>query len=512
MAFEPKTGLSKSKYTNFCKCPKNLWLNTYRPDLAEISATAQKRFEIGNQVGDLAMKFFGDFVEVTTYVDNSPEKGLDYSAMIQKTKECLANNVQNICEASFSYEGCYCAVDILRKTDTGYEIYEVKSSSDKDDKKPKMLCYAQDIALQKYVLEHCGIHVVGTYLVRINHEYVLEGNLDIKRLFSIKDMSEYVASEYAHIEENIQKARQTLSSETEPQVPISKNCSSPYDCNFWGYCTGQMPKPSVLDLYDDHRGVRWQCIQQGRYEFSELRNERLNDVQRMIVDCTIENREHIDKHQLQEFISGLTYPLYFFDFESVQPTVPVFQNTRPYQQIPFQYSLHIQNEPGAAPTHKEFLAESGENPLRKIAESICRDIPRDACVVAYNMNFEKARLKELASMFPDLSEHLMNIHDHIKDLLEPFKKGFCYMPAMKNSFSIKSVLPALFPNDPELDYHNLDGVHNGVEASDIFLKIKDMSPEDAARTRQNLLDYCGLDTFALVKVLDKLWEISDKRV
>ena len=162
----------------------------------------------------------------------------------------------------------------------------------------------------------------------------------------------------------------------------------------------------------------------------------------------------------------------------MQPVIPLFPGTKPYQQIPFQYSLHYIKSAGGPLLHKEFLAESGENPLQAIAEALCRDIPMNVCVTAYNKSFECSRIKELAGMFPDLSEHLLNIKENIKDLLDPFQAGHYYNRAMGGSFSIKSVLPAIFPDDPELNYHNLEGVHNGSEAMTIFPRIKAVNIEE----------------------------------
>lgn len=263
MPFTPRLGLSKSKYTNFCKCSKCLWLGTYHSELSEITESDQARFDAGNQVGDLAMGLFGDYVEVTSYVDGIPENGLDKAAMIEKTKARLADGTQNICEAAFSFDGNYCAVDILRKTSAGYEMYEVKSSSDSHDDPDKMLCYSQDIAYQKYVLEHCGIKVTGTYLVRINHDYVRGKELDIQGLFSITDMAERVAEEFAHVETRIKQARACLGKENPPDISIGKSCNTPYGCSFWGYCAKDLPQPSVLDLY---RGgaKKWEYLKQGK--------------------------------------------------------------------------------------------------------------------------------------------------------------------------------------------------------------------------------------------------------
>lgn len=192
----------------------------------------------------------------------------------------------------------------------------------------------------------------------------------------------------------------------------------------------------------------------------------------------------------------------------MQTAIPFCQGTKPYSQIVFQYSLHyIEHEHGEL-HHKEFLAESGPDPRRSVAEALCRDIPRDVCVTAYNKAFECTRIRELAEAFPDLAEHLLCIADNIQDLLIPFQKGYCYNRAMGGSFSIKSVLPALYPNDPLLDYHNLEGVHNGGEAMSLFPKIQHMNPEDKAKARENLLRYCELDTFAMVKVWEELVSVA----
>ena len=214
--------------------------------------------------------------------------------------------------------------------------------------------------------------------------------------------------------------------------------------------------------------------------------------------------QNIDREGIRKFLKTLDYPIYFLDFETMQLAIPQFPGTKPYQQIPFQYSLHYIEEQGGQLKHKEFLAESGEDPRRAIAESLCRDIPMDTCVTAYNKGFECGRLRELAELYPDLAPHLLNIRDNIRDLLTPFQSGFYYNRAMGGSFSIKSVLPAIFPDDPSLDYHNLEGVHNGGEAMALFPRIQDLPPEEQAAARKSLLEYCKLDTYAMVKVWEEL--------
>ena len=503
--------LSKSKYCGLWQCPKLAWLRQYKPEVAVIDETLQDRFDAGNAVGDLAMGLFGDYVEVTTY---NGEK-LDLKAMIDKTSSEMAKGTHNICEASFSYNGLYCAVDILRKTEDGWAIYEVKSStkhkeadgSYKEDKD----VYIADIAYQKYVLDHCGINVTGTYLVCLNGDYVFDGTLDLQQLFLISDTADQVRNEIQSIEHNLEIAERILTSDEEPDIDLDVHCMEPYVCAFWKYCSQHIPDESVFTIYKLGKKKKIEYYRNGWITYRDLIDNApiKNEKQLRQIEFGLEDKgTYIDKAEIAAFLQKLSYPLYFLDFETIQPVIPQYIGTRPYAQIPFQYSLHYIEEEGGELKHKEFLAESGTDPRRAIAAQLCADIPMNVCVTAYNKSFECTRIRELAETYPDLSEHLLNIRDNIVDLLDPFQSGWYYNRAMKGSFSIKSVLPAIFPDDPNLNYHNLEGVHNGGEAMTIFPKIKDMSPEEQQKARHNLLKYCELDTYAMVKVWEELVRAS----
>lgn len=493
---------SKSRYCLAWQCPKLLWLSKFKPELKPEDPSLQARFDEGNVVGDLAMNLFGDFTEVTAYKDDGK---LDLNKMQELTRECVANGVQNICEASFNYNGLYCAVDILRKEDDGYAIYEVKSSTHASH------IYAVDIAYQKYVLEHCGLNIVGTYLICINSDYIRGEELNIDELFQIIDMSDDVNNEYQNVPSLLKKAEQIYSLKSEPDVDIGLHCRDPYECAFWGYCTKNLPTPNVFDLYRMGFEKAIKHYKQGQISYNDLMFDggitNAKQLRQMLHQIS-EQKPDIDKDGIRDFLDTLSYPIYFLDFETTQAVIPEYEGIKPYQQIPFQYSLHYIEYEGGPLLHKEFLAESGTDPRRAIAERLCEDIPQNVCVTAYNKGFECGRIKELAATFPDLSDHLMNIQSNIKDLLTPFQSGYYYNKAMGGSFSIKSVLPALFPDDPALDYHNLEQIHNGGEAMSIFPKIKNMSPDEAEETRYNLLQYCKLDTYAMVKVWEKLIEAA----
>ena len=497
-------GISKSRYTTFCQCPKALWLRTYKPDAATPDPSLEARFEQGNEVGDLAMGLFGPFVEVTT---KNEDGSLDLAEMVKRTKQEMETGTEVICEASFTHEGNYCAVDILRKTADGWAIYEVKSSTykgDEDDTPDHLLVYSRDIAYQRWVLEQCGVNVTGTYLVRLNKFYRRGRELDIQQLFHIKDMWELVENEYPKVAHNVGVAMKVLEGE-EPTEPVAIHCHKPYACAFFDYCVGDIVKPNVFDLYRLNFKRKCELFNQGKVSFEDLRYEKLTPIQQLQIETQMNDTQLVTPEEIREFLKRLTYPLYFLDFETMQDAVPQYEGTSPYQQITFQYSLHWIEEEGGELKHTEYLGDSVNDPRRALAEKLCHDIPMGVCTTAYNKGFECGRLNELAQAFPDLKEHLLDISNNIVDLIEPFRKKMVYLPEMNGSFSIKHVLPALYPDDPELDYSNLEGsVHNGGDAMTIYPQIAQMTPAEADSARKSLLKYCKLDTLAMVKVWEKL--------
>lgn len=493
--------LSKSKYTRFCQCPKMLWLDKNKPEKAVLDESLERRFAEGTRVGDLAKSYFGKYVE-TLKAFETPNIPL----MLKKTKVFVSAGAQTICEAAFSAGGCYCAVDILHRENGGYAIYEVKSSTKVSE------VYIWDVAYQKYVLEKAGVKVTGAFVMHVNNRYVRDGDIDIHKLFVAEDVSGQVGTYYPHVEGLIARAKQTLSCAEEPAVRLGGQCKSPYDCAYWQYCSKEVysvPELSVFDLY--RIGFEKACglYNDGIVTFRDVINSgtKLNNTQKM----QVAEAEVKDKNAVKEFLDKLWTPLYFLDFETFQTCIPLYDGLSPYRQVPFQYSLHYFNgevEEGKDKIgHKEFLAEEGKDPRRVLAERLTDDIPANACVLAYNKSFECGRIAELAEDFPDLRDRLLAIKENIFDLLDVFRQGYVYNKEMGGSFSIKSVLPALFPDVPGLNYKNLEGVHNGTEATDAYLGLPELSPEEREIKRRELLEYCKLDTLAMVKIWQRLKEI-----
>lgn len=488
--------LSKSKYCSAVQCPKMLWLKANKPEEFDDSVMNQAVLQTGSEVGDLAMGLLGDFVEVP-FSKNLHE-------MIDKTKELINNGTPIICEASFAYGGLFFSADILKNLGNNeVELYEVKSSTEVH------WIYEHDVAYQYYVLSKLGYKVKKACLIHINNEYVRHGDLDLHQLFTIEDLTSIVEGMQDDVDSNIKRFTKYMEQTDEPEKDICEDCFDPYECGFWKYCTRNLPTPNIFDVARMRKKQKFKYYRDGIISFEDIQaSGTVSDSYMVQIDHELgADIPTIDKSGIEECLSTLSYPLFFLDFETFQPAIPLYDNSKPFQQIVFQYSLHYIEKEGDELKHKEYLAYPGEDPRRGVAEALCRDIPWNVCTTAYNMGFEKGRIKELAEIFPDLADHLMNIHDNIQDLMIPFQKKYYYNKAMQGSYSIKYVLPALFPDDPSLDYHNLEGVHNGGEASSTFMAMQKMDKDELEEWRINLLKYCGLDTYAMVKVWEALKDV-----
>lgn len=485
--------LSKSRYTLGVTCGKKLWLSCYKPEEA-VDTGNESVLDNGNKVGDLARGLFGDYVLIW-YNEN-------YAKMISDTEKVLANKPNIICEASFSYDGNFCSVDILKNDVDGVEIYEVKSSTGLKN------IYLEDVSYQTWVLNKLGIKVKKSYVIHVNSDYVREEKFDINKYFVINDVTDKINLDV--VENNVLVLKKIINNNSEPNIDLSTSCKDPYECPFFNYCTKDLVKPNIFDIgWRMGFKQKLDCYYNGIISFKDaLTKAKLNDKARVQVESFLNDLEPvINEEKIKDFLNNLTYPIYFLDFESFQEAIPSIVGTRPYQQICFQYSLHYLDEYGDL-FHEEYLSEDyNSDPMYGLCKSLCEAIPEDSCILVYNDSFEKGRLREMAMLYPEFKEHLMNIHDHIVDLLPIFRNQDYYIKEIGDGASIKQVLPALFPNDPKLDYHNLDDVHKGDEASNAYLSLKDLSEEEQEKLRYNMLKYCELDTYAMVKIYEKLKEI-----
>lgn len=481
--------LSKTLYIRGLQCKKFLWLTRNDPSVL-IPEDDQPWIAIGNKVGLLARHLFPAGKEVQL---SSPDE------QIKRTKEYINMGIKTIYEATFEFEGVMAMVDILLIDEEGLlEIYEVKSST-----KVKQT-HRNDLSLQYYILNGLGYKIKQSNIVCLNNKYIRKENLNIRELFKIKDSTEAVIKLQDSIPENIKSFKAIISG---PRIEnnVGKYCTIPYKCDAYRHCWDKIPSNSVLKISGLSMLKRLDFFTRGVTtinqidDFSDLKQQHIIQIQ-----SEMENSVHIDKKAVSAFLKELSYPLYHLDFESFQQAIPQWCGTSSYMNIPFQYSLHIEEEDGLL-NHKEFLADEGTDPRFELAKSLVEHIPRDVTILAYNMAFEKGIIKNLAESFPQYQDQLMAIHENVRDLMPLFKNKQYYSPEMKGSFSIKYVLPALVP-EMENAYKGLDLVHNGMEAMNLFPRLVHMNEEERQLNRAALLKYCELDTLAMVRILKVLRE------
>jgi len=481
-------GLSKSLYLKGKQCHKALWLHKYKPEFKDELTERQKAiFATGHEVGELACDLFPSGVMV-------PFEGLTVQGQIGMTAQAMADGQETIYEASFEYDGIFVKVDILRKDGEAWDIYEVKSAT---SVKP---VNDDDVALQLYVLSQAGIKVGKVYLVHLNKEYTRNGEIEVEKLFSMTDLTDIAQIKQGEVQVALAEFAEVMDGSL-PEVKIGRHCSEPYDCAFKGHCWQDVPENSVIELAGKginkfdyyHRGIRI---------LDDLPLDKLNGSQRFQVEQYLKRGEHIDPEGLSKFLDTLWYPLVHLDFETFQSPVPLFNRTKSYQQVPFQYSIHIQMEQGGPIEHCEFLAVPGVDPRPELIAGLTRDIPRDACILTYYMSFEKGRLAELGRDFPDFAEVIDDMISRVRDLIVPFKKRYAYHWQQQGSNSIKDVLPAFIP---DLSYEGLKIANGGMAMTAYHQMCSEGDPEKLAEIRQDLLEYCRLDTEAMVRLLECLY-------
>ena len=489
--------LSKSLYIRGLQCEKSLWLKKKMPEVLQAPDDgAQAVFDTGTSVGELACELFsgGERIEYTG----------DFGSQMAKTKELMEHGTKVVYEATFCFDGILVMVDILCVGDDGLVINEVKSSTSVKE------VYIDDAAIQYYVISSLGYKVSAVNIIHIDNSYVRGEKLELEKFFHAEDVTEQVKQKQADIPQNLSKFDEILSKDTEPEVDIGPQCSDPYTCDAWGYCWREqrgMPEYSIFDISGLRNKKKFELYKSGVVKFEDIKElDKFNVSQQIQIRSELSGEQIIDKEAIKEFLETLSYPLYHLDFETFQQAVPEFVGLSPYEQIPFQFSIHKDDGKGNL-EHFEFLAEVEADPRYELALNLIKFIPQDACVLAYNMSFEKRVIRRLAANYLLISNELMAIHDNIKDLMAPFASKSYYHPKMRGSYSIKYVLPALVP-EFESAYKDLNLIHHGGEAMQAYEAMAYMPAKERNVYKKALLAYCKLDTLAMVKVLEKLRKVA----
>jgi len=485
--------LSKSRFLSGNQCEKKLFYDVNRRELKPAtSADQQAIFDKGHEVGALAQKLYPGGRDANEGVDSN------WDIAVRRTSQWLKEGVTTIYEASFSIPGGFAALDILHHSNGERWAIEVKSSSEVKD------YHLTDASYQYFVMKHAGITPTRIFIMHVDKDYIKNGNIELDKLFKLVDVTDTVIQNQEEIEIKQNLLLNVLKEKDEPNKDIGQYCNKPFKCDYKYHCWSHLPEGNVFDVFmAKEKG--WKLYQEGIYTITDIPDNHFKSKRQQVqIEGFKSNTRLIDCDKIKAFITPLSSPLCFFDFETINSTLPILDRSRPFQQVPFQYSLHITDINGKIIEHHEFLAESDDftkpgaiDPRRKLLDQLKKDIPKDGSIIVYYSSFEISRLEELAEDFPEERDFIDSLIQRIVDLIIPFKSGWYFDPKMGGSNSIKSVLPAI---DPEYSYKDLE-ITNGSDASSIFLDLvlKRFSG-DLMKTRSNLFEYCKRDSEGMVVI------------
>ena len=480
--------LSKSRFIAGLQCHKRLFFECFNRELAdEVTEQQQAIFDSGTGVGELARDLCPGGVLIS-------EDYFNHEGAVASTLQALsASEVPPIYEGAFVHDGVRIRADILSPTGDGrFDLIEVKSTGRVKDE------HIYDVGIQLYVLQGAGIHVRRACLCHLNTSYVYQGGAyDLGDLFSVEDVSPEALELQAEIPALLENMRRPLEATEPPEILAGRQCTTPYTCPFYGHCHRNEPEHHIGQLPKARAGLLAALAAAGIADIRDIPVgfRGLSQLQDRVRDCVTSGRAYLDT-ALPRTLRHLPRPIHFLDFETFNPALPLYVGTRPYQVIPFQWSLHKLDADGAL-RHREFLHEGADDPRPAFAESLLAALGETGPIVVYS-SFEASRIRELAGLYPEFSAGLEALLDgRLVDLLQ-LVRAYCYHPEFHGSFSIKSVLPALVPH---LGYDDL-AISDGTLASLAYAEMlrPETSPERRAEIRTGLFAYCERDTLAEVEL------------
>lgn len=485
--------LSKSKLLSYLQCPKRLWLEIHRPELREDSAATQASYAVGHSVGDIARRIY-DKDGKAALIDVGTE---GFDGALARSQTLLAST-RPIFEAGFSASGAIAFADVLLPVRRGgrklWRMVEVKSSTSVKD------YHRSDAAIQAFVAREAMVPLAGIALAHIDNSWVYPGNDDYAGLLVENDLTDEAFARQTEVRGWIKNAHSVAKMDAEPAISCGRHCNDPYECGFSAYCSTQGPQAEYPVSWLPQvraKALRARIEEDGAIDLREIEDELLNGTQLRVKTHTLAEKTYFDSLGAQADLSQHKLPGYFLDFETVMFPVPIWKDTRPYQQIPFQFSLHRLSRTGKL-EHRGFLDLSGKDPSKAFAEALIGACDERGPIFVYNAAFETARITELAVRFPRLKRPLHALLARILDLL-PIARDRYYHPDQHGSWSIKAVLPTIAP---DLSYASLTGVQDGGMAMGAYVEAisPTTTPTRKAQIRDELAAYCALDTLAMVRL------------
>ncbi len=476
--------LSKSEFFRGNRCSKAWKLFWSHPELKTSRPNDRDVFQISSkEVALKARKLFPKGEEITGDLDQK----------LSQTLQAVKNKIPIIHNAHFQRDRVLVSVDILKRERKSWKLFLVKSAAKKKRK------HIREAALQWNVLKSNGLSLHSIHLLHINTDYILEDELDLRSFFIELDITESTLALESKLDKKFISLSDTLLKPT-PTTEIGSHCLQPHECEFKDYCWSEVPETSIFDLTRLATSKKVDLYLSGITESKQLpENYPLNEYQKIQVQAEKTNERFINEKAIKKFLKKLKFPLYFLDFEAVQPVFPLFKGDSPFEFLPVQFSLHYLKTKDGELQHKEFITENNDDPRLRFATELVNSIPENACILVYNAALEKKINKNLALRFPQMEEQFKRINRQFVDLIEPFNNKYIYDPKMKGKSSIKAILPVLIP-EMEKAYKSLN-IKNGMMAMGAFFNLfENIDKKEKNQIRQDLLDYCKLDTLAMVKI------------
>lgn len=502
--------LSKSQFTRGMQCDRSLWLYRERPQLRDaVEPDQQFIFDQGTEVGKLAHQWLkgGVLIEAD---HKQPELALE------QTQKAIADGASVIYEAAFLHEDVLVRVDILAKGPGGvWDLYEVKSSTEVEH------VYLLDAAIQRYVLEGAGIKLGVAHVVHLDPAYVRFGELDLTKLFKAVDVMAETDLIVPNVPKQLARMKAIAKMSEEPKVDIGPHCSKPHDCDFRGHCWAHVPDYSVFNLAGARKDKTTELWNRGYKTVDAIpdwdgkksdQTYKLTDYQNVQRLVARTKQPYINLDAIAGMLRELGWPRYFLDFEAVNRAIPAYDAMRPYQQMPFEASVHFKREPGAPLEHLIFMADGTKDPRLELAEFLRAALGDMGPVIAYHKSYEGGILKALDNFLPggNTSKAMLQAESRLWDLADPFKKALYHHPAFLGRWSIKAVLPVLVP---DMDYKGL-AIRDGAAAMRAYerLMTEKLAPAEREQLIADLKAYCGQDTLAMVRILDRLESLVSQGV
>lgn len=481
--------ISKSKFLSGRQCPKLLWTQyNNKAVIPPADAGQEFIFATGHVVGDRAKALYPDGIEIDC---SGPGGRPDIPATVAETALPLR---KPLFEASFLADGRYVRVDILvPAADEAWDLIEVKSSTKVKD------INLWDVAYQHDCLTRAGVKLDRLYLMHLDNTYVRQGAIDPEALFHAQDVTAEALSFAPQVPPLFDQFSQVIAG-GDPQTPIGPHCRDPYTCAMVPLCWAGLPENHVTEMYyGGKKAFSW--MTSGWTTIDQVPADQLSPRQLVQQRAVKNGAAHFDAPAVRRWLDRLTHPLWHLDFETMNPAVPLFQGTRPYQRISFQFSLHVQDSPGAEPRHIEYLATDDVDPRPGLLEGL-KAIGPAGTVLAFNMGFENGVLAELGRDFPPYQAMTGDLADRLMDLADPFRNFDAYHPDQRGRYSLKNVLPAW----TDLGYQGMEIADGQAASRGFFEAVFGSGTADKDGTLSALKEYCALDTLAMVELLGVLRE------